>query len=78
MSGLIGQDINEQYLNKLYEDLSREQMRLMGTFKETLVEEGKDKGNDLTKQLTLLNTLMINTIRFRNLKKTVASKGGIL
>lgn len=74
----IGQDLNEQYLNRIYDDFSKEQMRLMATFKETLVEEGTEKSTELQKQITFLNTLTINILRFRNLRKKIASKGGFV
>ena len=70
----IGQDLNEQYLNRIYDDFSKEQMRLMTTFKETLVEEGTEKSTELQKQITFLNKLTINILRFRNLRKKIASK----
>jgi hypothetical protein len=70
-------DITEQYLDKLYDDLSKEQMKLMGDLKNTrdcaaLGEAQKEA--DLQKQLSLLNILMINALRFRNLKKKIAQK----
>ena len=74
----IGQDLNEQYLNRIYDDFSKEQMRLMTTFKETLVEEGTEKSTELQKQITFLNNLTINILRFRNLRKKIASKGGFV
>jgi hypothetical protein len=76
MSGLIGNDITEQYLNKCYEDFSKEQMRLMTAMKNGGGEvEEKDKELDIQKQLTMLNSLMIGVLRFRNLRKKVAIKG---
>ena len=68
-------DITEQYLDKLYDDLSKEQMKLMGDLKNTRdCAEQAQKEADLQKQLSLLNILMINALRFRNLKKKIAQK----
>jgi hypothetical protein len=64
-------DINESYLNKLYEDLHRDQMKIMTDMKNS-VDLEKDKENQ--RLLTFLNTLMINTLRLRNLKKTIQEK----
>jgi hypothetical protein len=64
-------DINEQYLNRLYEDLAKEQMKLMGDMKTGC---DTDKEKQIHKQLTFINTLMINTLRLRNLKKTILEK----
>jgi hypothetical protein len=75
MSGLIGNDITEQYLNKCYEDFSKEQMRLMTAMKNGGDAEEKDKELDIQKQLTMLNSLMIGVLRFRNLRKKIAIKG---
>jgi hypothetical protein len=68
-----GSDITEQYLNKLYEDLSKEQMRLMSDLKNSNVDNG-DKEKDITKQFTFLNTLMTTALRYRNLKRKIVSK----
>jgi len=68
-----GSDITDQYLNKLYEDLSKEQMRLMSDLKNSNMESG-DKEKDITKQFTFLNTLMTTALRYRNLKRKIVSK----
>ena len=67
-------DLTEQYLDKLYDDLSKEQMRLMTEMKNCRDPESSKKEKELQKQLTFLNTLMINTLRFRNLKKDILLK----
>jgi hypothetical protein len=61
-------DLSEQYLDKLYDDLSREQQSLLTDIK-TGTSDSKEK--DLQKQFSLLNTLMMNTLRLRNLKKKI-------
>jgi hypothetical protein len=61
-------DLTEQYLDKLYDDLSKEQQSLLTDIK-TGTSDSKEK--DLQKQFTLLNTLMMNTLRLRNLKKKI-------
>ena len=64
-------DITEQYLDKLYEDLSKEQGRLLQDIK-----SGCDtvKEVDNQKQFTLLNTLMMTTLRLRNLRKKIKQR----
>lgn len=64
-------DINEQYLDKLYDDLSREQGRIL-----TDIKTGCDdqKENDLQKQFALLNTLMMATLKFRNLRQKIKKR----
>ncbi len=67
-------DLTENYLDKLYDDLSKEQMRLMTEMKNCKDAESSGKEQDIQKQLTLLNTLMISTLRLRNLKKKIMLK----
>lgn len=64
-------DITEQYLDKLYEDLSKEQQRLLQDIK-TGCDAVKETDNQ--KQFTLLNTLMMGTLRLRNLRKKIKQR----
>lgn len=64
----MNSDISEQFLNRLYEDLHKEQMRIVADIKNTS-DTNKDKDNQ--KQFTILNTLMINTLRLRNIRKQI-------
>jgi hypothetical protein len=61
-------DLTEQFLDNLYDSLSKEQQSLLTDIK-TGTSDSKEK--DLQKQFTLLNTLMMNTLRLRNLKKKI-------
>jgi hypothetical protein len=64
-------EINEQYLNRLIDDVSREQMKIMNEVKtETNVEKSKDN----SKQLTILNQLLAIILRLRNMRKTIQQK----
>ena len=65
------QELTEQSLNKMYDDFSKEQMKLLSDIKNEGAELSKDI--QIQKQLSLLNTLMINTLRLRNLKKKISS-----
>jgi hypothetical protein len=65
-------DITEQYLNKVYEDLFKEQMKLMADMKSGGNELQKDR--DITKQITLINQLTLGTMKLRNLRKQIADK----
>jgi len=67
-------DITEQYLNKCYEDFSKEQMRLMNDMKGA-TDDSKDR--DIQKQLSLLNTLVSACLRLRNLKKALIAKSNL-
>ena len=59
-----GNEISPQYLDKVYEDLSREQLRLLGDLK-TDVSSDISKDVAVQKQLSLLNTLVITVLRYR-------------
>ena len=65
-------DITEQYLNKVYEDLFKEQMKLMNDMKSGGNELQKDR--DITKQITLINQLTLGVMRLRNLRKQIQDK----
>ena len=61
-------DITEQYINKIYEDLQKEQIKLMNDMK-----SGCDsvKEKDITKQITLINSINVALMRLRNTRKKV-------
>lgn len=63
--------ISENYLNRCWDDFSREQMRLM-----TDIKTGKEDKEEkkLQRELTLINGIMISLMRLRNLKKKEADK----
>lgn len=65
------QELTEQSLNKMYDDLSKEQMKLLNDIKNEGAELSKDI--QIQKQLSILNTLMMNTLRLRNIKKKISS-----
>jgi hypothetical protein len=75
MSSFQSCDLTEQYLDKLYDDLLKEQMRLLTEMKNCKDPEHLDKEPDIQKQLSLLTTLMTLALRFRNLKKKLQLKG---
>ena len=77
MSSFQTCDLTEQYLDKLYDDLAREQMRLMTELKNCKDPEHSGKEQDIQKQLTQLNTLMIGTLRLRNLKKKISLRANV-
>jgi hypothetical protein len=68
---MFGMEINESYLDKIYDDFRREQGILMEAIKQGAEE---DKAKDMTTQITILNSLTMMILRFRNLKKKLALK----
>jgi hypothetical protein len=67
-------DLSERQLNQMYDDLIKEQMRLMADLK-----NGDDMGKakDTQKQLSFLNTITMNILRFRNLRKQIIEKNNM-
>jgi len=65
-------DLTEQYLNKLYDDLQKEQMKILADIKSGGNEWAKERDNQ--KQFTYLNTLMMGTLRLRNLRKQIEQR----
>jgi len=71
-------DLTEQYLDKLYEDFHKEQMRLMTSLKNAqFPAENPKKEQETQRQLSFLNTIMINTLRLRNLRKEILFRGNL-
>ena len=68
---MFGTQIDEAYLDRITEDLNREQTKLMNDIKNGVDE---DKQKDITKQITILTSLMMAILRLRNLKKKLALK----
>lgn len=68
-----GSEMTPQSLDRLYDELSKEQMRLMSDFKTDVSSSEIKKDLSTQKQLTLINTIMISVLRLRNLKKILSS-----
>ncbi len=65
---MFGGDLSEQSLNNIYDLFRKEQMSLMNTIKTDKDADDK-REKEQHKKLTILNTLMINTLRYRNILK---------
>ena len=65
----MNNDITTQYLDKLYDDLHKEQMRLLSDLKSGTQDHMKE--SDIQKQISQMNTMLITTLRFRNLRKKI-------
>jgi len=59
-------DLTEQYLEQLYDTLSREHARLMTELKKN---DESVREIDIQKQITMLNMLMVGSLKLRNFKK---------
>ncbi len=63
-------DITDQYLTKIYDDLQREQMTLMNSLKSNIDENTKER--DITRQISLINTINLGVMRLKNARKKSA------
>ena len=70
---MLNGDFTEQYLTKLYDDCVKEHQRLMTDMK-NLSEESMTKEAEIQKQITIVNNLMTNTLKLRNVKKKIQMK----
>jgi hypothetical protein len=70
---MLNGDFTEQYLTKMYDDLMKEHQRLM-TEMRNITEESLTKESDIQKQLTIINSLMTNTLKLKNHKKKIQLK----
>lgn len=68
-------DITNQYLEKLFDDFQREHQRLLNDLKH-LNADSMGKETEIQKQIALVNTLMTNTLKYKNLKSKIALKAG--
>ncbi len=67
-------NITEAYLNRLYEDLLKEQMMILAIMKKGSNLEIKDMDKNKTKEIHLLNDLMLRILKFRTFKQMLATK----
>jgi hypothetical protein len=67
----MNSDITEQFLDKLYDDLSKESSRILNDIK---TDRGDNKEVYQHQQFNIINTLMINSLKLRNLKKKIKNK----
>ena len=64
--------ITEQYLDNLYDNLTRESSKILTDIKTD--KEETTKVADLQKQFALINTLMMNVLKLRNLRQKIKKK----
>ena len=60
------QGLTIDYLNRLHNELSKEQLNLVEEMKRTTTIE---KEKSYTRQITMLNQLVLLVLKFRNLKR---------
>lgn len=58
----MNSSITKEYINRIYDDMHNEQLKLMNAVKNGQASDDKT----ITKQTSLINTIMINLMRLRN------------
>ena len=59
-------EITEPYLNKIYEDLQKEQIKLLNDMKSGITNI---KESDITKQISTINTINLSILRLRDIRR---------
>ena len=67
-------ELTDQYLNEVYQNTMGEHLRLLNELKNSNTEMEKHKDRDITKQLTMLTSLMTSLLKLRNVKKEIKMK----
>ena len=67
----MNSDITEQFLDKLNDDLSKESSRILNDIK---TDKNDSKEVYQHQQFNIINSLMINALKLRNLKKKIKNK----
>lgn len=67
-------ELTEQYLNEVYQNVMNEHLRLLNELKNSNTEMEKHKERDITRQLSLLTSLMTSLLKIRNVKKEIKMK----
>ena len=69
----MNNQVDEQFLNKIYEDFSREQHNLMSRLKSLTCDEMSNE-IDISKQLRVINSINVSLMKLRNIKRKASQK----
>ncbi len=62
-------NLNEQYFDRVYQDLSTEHLKLLGDLRNNM---GDEKANQ--RQIAMLSSLQVALLKLRNYRKVLAEK----
>ena len=74
---IMNTELTEQYINDVYSNIMNEHLKLLNEMKNSNTEMEKHKERDISKQLSLLTSLMTGLLKLRNLKKQVKMKADL-
>jgi hypothetical protein len=69
----MNNELNENALNTIYDNFQREQLKMMNDLKNVNSDDDL-KAKHIQKQISLINTININILRFRNNNKIYNEK----
>jgi hypothetical protein len=69
----MNNELNENTLNTIYDNFQREQLKMMNDLKNVNSDDDL-KAKHIQKQISLINTININILRFRNNNKIYNEK----
>ena len=69
----MNSEMNENYLDQIYETFHNDQMKLMQDLKSDKTSDPA-KEMDTSKQISSINSIMFQILKLRNLKKKIALK----
>ena len=68
-------DLTESNLNEIYDQFSREQQRILSIMKEKHNFEDETQEKKQTKEISMVNQLLLLTLKNRNYKRQMKLKG---
>ena len=66
--------INDVYINRIYDDLSKENSDILQKLKNRKQGEGEETEPLYTKEVALINSILTNLIKLRNLRQKIQVK----
>jgi hypothetical protein len=66
--------INDSYINRIYDDLSKEQSNILLKLKNRKQGEQEDTEPLYQKEVALLTTLLASLVKLRNLRQKILTK----
>ena len=70
-------ELTENNLNQIYDQFSGEQQKILNTMKQKTNFDDEIQEKTQTKEISLLNQLLLLTLKYRNFKRQIKLKGNM-